>query len=849
MSNNFAFLVHPLGNKTDRVLSYLHESDLRGSFDRGMTHFFHDLHVAMARSQSPGDPGVSVIDEFPGLVSATGARAEGRLYEIPMTSRAILAEPKRALDAMLVAAADAAAWGAGIIGLGAMTGVVGGHGQHLATHAGVPVTTGNSLTVYAAIANLLHLCSDLEIDVAAETICVIGVPGSIATAAARLLRPRCRELVLVARQDSPRSRQIAAELDAALRFDVQEALQQSRLVFSATSSGGCVDQRWLQPGTILSDVGVPTDTIGVRSLRRDALILSGGLCEVPATMPRTSRYLWFHRGSMAACLAETVVLALDGAPVSLSIGRDLSTAAIESIGRRAEAHGFRFSRPFSFGQALDDSTLVAYRKARAGGKAFAQSAAARSAAELGAKARARFRRYLNPAMEAVGGDLLRPFVRGEGVRVWDEKGRSYLDFVAGYGALNLGHNHPAVAAAVDAALRDRAPGFSPAAINPWAAALAEELVGVAPAGLEMVFFANSGTEAVEAGIKLARRASGRPGVLHCRGAFHGKTLGSLSLSGNPDYQRPFAPLVPEVEAVPYGDVEALAAALQTRRFGAFVVEPVQGEGGIHVPPPEYLPRARQLCDGTGTLLVVDEVQTGLGRTGTLFAVDRHGVAPDVMVLAKSLSGGLVPIGAMLTRRDLWRDAYGTLDTFALHTNTFGGGSLACAAGLATLRALQDGEIVANAAARGDQIASALRRMAARTPLLREARGQGLLLGLEFEPPPAAVSGVWSELIVGDMRPYLTPGVARTFDSLSAIHVMALLLEEHHIHAQVTRSNPRVLRIEPPLIVTAADAQAFIDALELCIDEVATAFSTFEQLIAKAIRGEHGEGPGPAGELQ
>ncbi|MEN6498307.1 MAG: aminotransferase class III-fold pyridoxal phosphate-dependent enzyme [Thermoguttaceae bacterium] len=846
---NFAFLVHPLGNETDRVLGYIREVDLPKSFGWDMASFFHDLHVAVARAEEPPSADleqVRVIDELSGLVSRLGARTDGRLYEIPMDSFAILAEPDRALEHMLEAVNDAADWGARIVGLGAMTGIVGGQGRYLAERSPIAVTTGNSLTVYAAVTNLMHACRDVEIDLAEEDIAVVGIPGSIATAAARLLRPRCRSLLLVARSLSTRATSLASELDAELIVDIPDALARARVVLSATSSGGCIDQRWLLPGTIVSDVAVPTDIIGSHAFRDDCLILSGGLAKVPDTMPLSSRYLWFHRGSIAACLAETVVLALDETAECLSLGRNLDPARIDEIGRRAEAHGFSFSRLFSFGSPLADSALTGYRKALArpsgAGRQYRRMLtrdAHPSAEQLGSQATERFRRHINPAMLSIASGLIKPFVKGQGSRVWDAEGKTYLDFVAGFGSLNLGHNHPDVVAAVQTALAGSPPGFSPAAINPYAAALAEQLATIAPEGLEMTFFANSGTEAVEAALKLARRATGRRGLLYCERSFHGKTLGSLSVTGNPTYQRPFEPLIPECEAVPFGDLDALQRALASHRFAAFIVEPIQAEGGIVVPPADYLPAAQTLCRKAGTLLIVDEVQTGLGRTGSLFGVDRLGVEPDLMTLAKSLGGGLVPIGAMLARRDLWSKAYGTLESFALHTSTFGGGSLACAAGLAAVRVLRETDVVANAEERGRQLLDGLRQLASRYPIIREVRGQGLLIGVEFNPPPESIITLLQGLLAGGASIYLVPGIEGIQRSLTATFVMSMLLQEHGIYTQVARSNPRVLRVEPPLILSAEEASQFLQALDQCCSEIDSLFTTFDQMIAKAILGQHG----------
>jgi 3-acetyloctanal aminotransferase len=848
----FAFLVHPLGNETDRVLAYLREVDLPKSFGWDMASFIHDMHVAMMQASHEEfllAKQVRVMDELPGLVSRLGSRTDGRIYEIPMDTFAILDEPDQALEYILTAINQAADWGAKIVGLGSMTGIVGGQGSYVAERAPIAVTTGNSLTVYAAVENLISACRAVESDLADEDLVVVGIPGSIATAAARILRPKCKSLRLVARTLSKRALSIAAELDAELVTGLPEALSRSRLVLCATSSGGCIEQQWLAPGTILCDVAVPTDVIGSQAIRDDCLILSGGLCRVPDTMPLSSRYLWFHRGAMAGCLAETLVLALDDRAENLSLGRNLDAPRIQEIGERALAHGFTFSQLYSFGLPLDDSTLIGFRKilarkavirrkSRDSAFAHENGKTRQTVAELGLAAVERFRRHMNPAMFAIGGGFIVPLVKGQGTRIWDSTGKSYLDFVAGYGSLNLGHNHPHIVAAIQAALAQSAPGFSPAAINPLAAALAEQLATVAPPGLEMVFFANSGTEAVEAALKLARRATGRRGLLYCERSFHGKTLGSLSVTGNTMYQRPFEPLVPDCQAIPFGDIGALEQALSSRRFAAFVVEPVQAEGGMIVPPPEYLPAAQSLCKKTGTLLIADEVQTGLGRTGNMFAVDGLHVEPDLMAVAKSLSGGLVPIGAMLARRDLWMKAYGSVDSFALHTSTFGGGSLASAAGLAALRVLRETDVIANAAERGRQLLNALEPLSARYSVIKEVRGQGLLIGLEFNPPPPSIVGRLQGLLAGGASTYLVPGIEDIQRALTATYVVALLLHEHGIYAQVARSNPCLLRVEPPLILTSEEAAQFIDALDQCCAEVESLYSTLDQTIAKAVLGKH-----------
>ena len=885
----FAFLVHPLGEETKTLFNLDPSGSLQRSQSGDLLSFCGQLHQMLAsargKNSAPSVPAVRVVDELSGLVSRTGAAAEGRFYEIPLDAWEILDDPAAAVDFMEQAVDAAQAWGARLVGLGSMTGVVGGHGTHLAERGPLAVTTGNSLTVFAALENLIHVCAEADLDLAGETVAVIGVPGSIAAAAAKMLAPMCGELLLVARSASSRAVQLAAQLDCELLLEVDEALARAGVVLSATSSGNCIDQKRLLPGSVVIDVAVPTDVEGGAALRDDVLIISGGLTRVPLTMPLSSKYLWFHQGMIPSCLAETMVLALDRRPECFSLGRQLDVDGIRAIGERAIAHGFDFSRLISFGQPLEDAALVKFRKVLVRQRSQAMNGTipicsparvplaepappmplavgarvplvlpvlpeplaedarvplalpvppdAHRAAKLHA-------RYINPVLMALGGKsgVCKTFVRGEGTRLWDAEGKEYLDFVAGFGAMNLGHNHPAVVGALQRALANQAPGFAQSSVNPYAAALAEELVSAAPPGLEMAFFANSGTEAVEAALKLARAATGRSGLLHCERSYHGKSFGALSVTGNRNYQRPFGPLVPDCQSVAYGDLEGLERLLATHRFAAFIVEPIQAEGGMFVPPPGYLREAKRLCQAAGTLLIADEVQTGLGRTGALFACDREALEPDLMTLAKSLGGGLMPIGAMLARRDLWLKAYGTVQTFALHTSTFGGGSLACAAGLAALEALQQERLVANAEDRGEQLRTGLAEMCRDSRLLREVRGQGLLIGLEFEPLPAAIAAHWKSLDAGGLSSYLVSNFDQLLEGMPAMYAMQTLLNDHGIYTQVTRSNPRVLRIQPPLTIRREEIETFLGAMRQICDESEFVQRLFDGVVAKTTLGKH-----------
>jgi putrescine aminotransferase len=296
--------------------------------------------------------------------------------------------------------------------------------------------------------------------------------------------------------------------------------------------------------------------------------------------------------------------------------------------------------------------------------------------------------------------------------------------------------------------------------------------------LQISFWCNSGTEAIEGAIKLARAATGRAKIVSTIDAFHGKTLGALSVSGRETFQTPFRPLLDGFVQVPYGDAGALDAALADA--AAFVVEPVQGEGGVNVPPEGYLRAVRAACDRSGALFVADEVQTGLGRCGYRFACDRDDVIPDVMTLAKGLSGGVIPVGAFIARPDVWNRAFGKAPL--LHTSTFGGNELACAAARAAMDVLEEDGLVENARTRGAQLLAGARDIAAEFPtVVREARGLGLLVGLDLTNEGY---GGW---IIPEM---LKAGVTAAW----------------------TLNLQRVIRLEPPLIVTAAEVDRALAAL-------------------------------------
>lgn len=388
------------------------------------------------------------------------------------------------------------------------------------------------------------------------------------------------------------------------------------------------------------------------------------------------------------------------------------------------------------------------------------------------------------------------FVRASGVSVWDEDGNEYYDFLGAYGALNLGHNPPEVWDAIEKV--KNMPNLLQAAVNNLPGALAHNLAMITPGNLQRSFFCNSGAEAVEGALKLAKIASGKHRIIYCGNSFHGKSAGALSVTGREKYQKPFRPLVPDCESVPFGDLNSLEGKFKKGDVAAFIVEPVQGEGGVVIPPDGYLKGVRELCTKYGVYFIADEVQTGFGRTGRMFACEHENVEPDIMCVAKSLGGGVVPVGAYITTDDIWKKAYGTQEKCLLHTSTFGGNQVAMAAGIASIQAIIDKDLPHQAEEKGKYFLERLMALKDKSPLIKDIRGKGLMIGIEFNQP----EGLLSKTAVGKLASEYTGSL-----------VAGELQNKCRIITAYTLNNPNVIRLEPPLIVTEEQIDRVVDALE------------------------------------
>lgn len=421
----------------------------------------------------------------------------------------------------------------------------------------------------------------------------------------------------------------------------------------------------------------------------------------------------------------------------------------------------------------------------------------------------RYARHVNPSFIRLLGVLGygRVFERARDVWLWDSEGRRYLDALAGFGSVNVGHNHPRLVGRMKAILDADAVHFLHVGPAAPAADLGERLAALS--GLDVALFSTSGAEAVEAGMKLARAATGRQGFVYCEGSFHGLNLGTLSVTGASRLRAPFEPLLAGCVPVPFGDLAALERALSARKAAAFLVEPVQAEGGVLIPPAGYLRAAQDLCRRHGTLLVLDEVQTGLGRCGTLFAFQGEGFVPDVLVLAKSLGGGIAAIGATLARREWHHKAFGSTRRFDLHGSTFAGSALSCGAALETLAILEDERLVEASATRGGQLLAALTQRLAGHPFVRGVRGRGLLVGVELGPTGAG----W----VNRAAPFVVRALARgVFGQWASLRLL-----EKGIVAQPASQQWNVLRLEPPLTIGESDIDALAQATGEVLDEYRT----------------------------
>ncbi|QPC44412.1 aspartate aminotransferase family protein [Kaustia mangrovi] len=411
--------------------------------------------------------------------------------------------------------------------------------------------------------------------------------------------------------------------------------------------------------------------------------------------------------------------------------------------------------------------------------------------------------HVNPrfakVLKLIGFD--RCYVRASGPHLWDDHGRQYLDMLAGYGVFHAGRNHPEIRRALTEFMAADYPSLVQMEAPLLSGVLAEELKARVGYGLDTVYFTSTGAEGNETAIKFARCATGKSHILFASSAFHGLTNGALSVNGGQDFRAGFDPLLPDTGMVPFGDAAALEQALRAGNVAAFIVEPVQGKG-VNIPPDGYLAEASRLCRKYGALFVADEVQCGMGRTGRFLAIHHEeGAEPDIVVLSKALSGGYVPVGAVLTRREIYDKVFSTLDRAVVHSSTFGQGSLAMVAGLASLAVLDDERLMENATRMGDILGRGLAEMAGRYEFIHDVRWRGLMLAIEFGRPKSfSLKTGWST-------------ITRLNPDLFCQGVTIPLLEDHGILTQVAGHHLTTIKLIPPLVIDESDVGWFLEGFD------------------------------------
>jgi acetylornithine/succinyldiaminopimelate/putrescine aminotransferase len=407
-------------------------------------------------------------------------------------------------------------------------------------------------------------------------------------------------------------------------------------------------------------------------------------------------------------------------------------------------------------------------------------------------------RTLVKVLRTIGFDKV--YTRASGAYLYDQEGNDYLDFLSGYGVYNIGRNHPKVKKVIQDLLELDMPNMVQMDCALLSGLLAEAIVKRTGPGLDACFFCNSGTEAVEGALKFARAATGRSRILSFEGSYHGLTLGALSVTANGNFRAGFGNLLPDTDFIKFGDLADLESKLQRNDVAAFIAEPVQGKG-VKFPTDDFFRQAIELCHKYGALFIADEVQTGLGRTGKLFAYQHWNVSPDILTIAKALSGGYVPAAGFVTRREIYQKVYSTLDRCVVHSTTFGRNNLAMAAGLATLDILEEEDLIANAAIRGGQLLQRLQELQRKHDIIKEVRGKGLMLAIEFhEPSSLKLKLAWKAIHAVDK-------------GLFAQMIVTPLLQNHRILSQVAGHHMDVLKILPPLVIGEKEIDRFVNALD------------------------------------
>jgi len=801
-------------------------------------------------NQNKENPSLSIdLIEF-SITSACGNKADGKVTYLPLYPEEIINKDKMSstLEKLKSVALALESWGADIIGLGGYLAAIGGRGvevqQALQT---AKITTGNTFTAAISIDTVAYIMNCFGGEKIGKNITVVGFPGSIALAISKVMLRSGHTVTVVGRQNSPIAKEFLEsfnEQKQLIRFttELADALRCADVVFSATTTGNLINCKDLKSGSVVIDIGAPRDVIA-DSCCDDVLVVDGGRFSLAESVKTTLPLSFLLRNNYFGCLGETMLIALEEKTELCTIGRVISETNLSDIRKVAQKNGFLVNSITSFGlpvskDKIHELTKFFSQSTRDGGCIFDKSSVDKDIIL------SKFAKHINSVKIAMAqvGKIDRVYTSAKGAYVWDTDGAKYLDCVGGYGSVNIGHNHPELQANITKYFTMSPPSVLQVSAGYFATLLAEKLSEALPESLERVFLCNSGTEAVEGALKIARIYTRRTKFVSTKNSFHGKTIGALSLTGREQYQQFFRPLLNEVDFIEYNDTTALESILSSEEYAAFIVEPIQGEGGINVPDDGFLVKCAEICKKFGTLFIIDEVQTGFGRTGKLFAIEHENVQPDVITVAKALGGALIPLGAYITTQEIWNKAYGSSQKYLLHSSTFGGNNFCATVGLSTMHIINNEGLVENARYIGNILKEGLNRLANEYSFIKEIRGKGLLLGIEFDynidNGIRNIANLISSMIPESVRKMLLAmpdSVACSLHSFVddniecienylrdsfASQFAAQLLNEHQIITLVTLNNPNVMRLEPPLVISKDDAIHFLRSMRCVCEQFA-----------------------------
>jgi acetylornithine/succinyldiaminopimelate/putrescine aminotransferase/predicted amino acid dehydrogenase len=865
--NKFGFIAHPMNYEEFQFLKLMNHTqnfiDLKGSF-QCLNNIMEEAGT-IGRFIGKKSNGITFLEID--CISTEHGRTSGIICCLPVMPKDILEDQAKSFLQIKEIAEDLInEHKVDIIGLGGFTGIIGNRGKDLNEIFDIPFTTGNIFTAYNGIAALDHLreCYDLVIEDLPVTI--IGFPGSIATLIAEVLAKRSegkQKLVLVGRGTDKYLRKMIEESkylgdNVTVINNITDALDQGKIIITATSSGGIIDISNLSSGSIVIDIAAPRDVIKPLIKREDVLVIDGGRCGFNETVSWNDNiFTSFIKNNLYGCILETVLLALDDRLEPFSVGRTLSVQNLEEIAPMSKKHGFVITNLYSFNENIDESKIRSFIKRYfPSNKIITNLNDFHNAKEQNLKeVMDKYKSYISPTIADLWNmaDFARLFVRGDGIKLWDRDGEMYYDFVAGYGSVNFGHNNPTIISGIKEMLDMQIPSIVQISPTLITSALAENIAQLLPGDLEVSFFCNSGTEAIEAAIKLVKKVSTKKYIVSAIGSFHGKSLGSLSISGKEKYKKYYRPLLKHTVNIPFGDIEAAEEVFKGKDVAAFFVEPVQGEGGVVIPPVGYLKELRGLCDKYDVLLVVDEIQTGFGRTGKNFAVEHDNIVPDIMTISKSLGGGILPIGACVTSKFLFKKAYGKSENYALHTSTFGGNNFTATAAIQATKLLIDGDFAEKAKNKGAYFKSRLLELSKKYPIIKEVRAIGLMIGIEFEMDynggldemKSQIESYlndefddMSNLLSDDLYKTInrfTNGITGNIESYMqknfTLMISSYLLKDFKILTFSTLNNPNVIRIQPPLVITEEEIDYFIHGFEQVLKKFSFIYETSNSFIS------------------